>query len=104
MLAHFENLQSTNWNSLRFKPPPSRESSIGWRVEFRSMDIQITDYENSALVIILGMITNVINHFDVNFVMPISKIDINMDRAHIRDGLLDQKFWWKTNNITSSNY
>ncbi len=22
-LAHFENLQSTNWNSLRFKPPPS---------------------------------------------------------------------------------
>lgn len=21
--AHFENLQSTNWNSMRFKPPPS---------------------------------------------------------------------------------
>lgn len=38
-LAHFENLQSTNWNSLRFKPPPSMTSNIGWRVEFRSMDI-----------------------------------------------------------------
>jgi glutamate--cysteine ligase catalytic subunit len=38
-LAHFENLQSTNWNSLRFKPPPSTDSSIGWRVEFRTMDI-----------------------------------------------------------------
>lgn len=37
--SHFENLQSTNWNSMRFKPPPSEESKIGWRVEFRSMDI-----------------------------------------------------------------
>ena len=23
LACHFENLQSTNWNSLRFKPPPS---------------------------------------------------------------------------------
>ena len=38
-MAHFENLQSTNWNSLRFKPPPSIDSTIGWRVEFRTMDI-----------------------------------------------------------------
>ncbi len=37
--AHFENLQSSNWNSMRFKPPPSLESKIGWRVEFRTMDI-----------------------------------------------------------------
>ena len=37
--AHFENLQSTNWNSMRFKPPPSKDSKIGWRVEFRTMDI-----------------------------------------------------------------
>ena len=37
--AHFENLQSTNWNSMRFKPPPSKESKIGWRTEFRAMDI-----------------------------------------------------------------
>ena len=101
-LAHFENLQSTNWNSLRFKPPPSQDSSIGWRVEFRTMDIQITDYENSALVILLGMITNVLNYFDIDFMMPITKIDENMDRASLRDGLLYQKFWWKTNNIHTS--
>ncbi len=52
------------------------------------MDIQMTDYENSAFVILLGMITNVLNHFDVDFMMPISKIDENMDRAHARDGIL----------------
>lgn len=37
--SHFENLQSTNWNSLRFKNPPTEDSEIGWRVEFRPMDI-----------------------------------------------------------------
>lgn len=29
-----QNIQSTNWQSLRFKPPPPN-SDIGWRVEFR---------------------------------------------------------------------
>jgi glutamate--cysteine ligase catalytic subunit len=86
--AHFENLQSTNWNSMRFKPPPSIDSKIGWRVEFRSMDIQLTDFENAALIIILGMINNVVNHFDLDFIMPISKIDENMERAHYKDALL----------------
>lgn len=29
---HFENLQSTNWNSVRWKPPPCpNEHEIGWR-------------------------------------------------------------------------
>ena len=36
---HFENIQSTNWNSMRFKPPPSQTSKVGWRVEFRPLDI-----------------------------------------------------------------
>ena len=36
---HFENIQSTNWNSVRFKPPPSQNSKIGWRVEFRTTEI-----------------------------------------------------------------
>lgn len=35
---HFENIQSTNWNSVRLKPPPSMDSKIGWRFEFRTME------------------------------------------------------------------
>ena len=27
--AHFENIQSTNWNSVRLKLPPSFDSDIG---------------------------------------------------------------------------
>ena len=82
---------------MRFKPPPSIDSKIGWRVEFRTMDIQLTDFENSGFIVLLGMINNVINHFDLDFIMPISKIDENMERAHYIDALWSQKFWFKIN-------
>lgn len=104
LTCHFENLQSTNWNSLRFKPPPSQNSPIGWRVEFRTMDIQLTDFENTCLIVALGLIVNVINHFDVNFIMPISKVDENMNLAHKRDAILNQKFWFNVNSIKQSNF
>uniref|UniRef100_A0AAR2L7V9 Glutamate--cysteine ligase n=1 Tax=Pygocentrus nattereri TaxID=42514 RepID=A0AAR2L7V9_PYGNA len=38
---HFENIQSTNWQTMRFKPPPPN-SDIGWRVEFRPMEVSVT--------------------------------------------------------------
>jgi glutamate--cysteine ligase catalytic subunit len=82
---------------MRFKPPPSSQSEIGWRVEFRSMDIQLTDFENASLIVLLGMINNIINHFDLDFIMPLSKIDENMERAHMRDAASTQKFWFKIN-------
>lgn len=87
---------------MRFKPPPSFDSKIGWRVEFRTMDIQITDFENSALIVALAMIHNVINHFDVNFIMPISKIDENMEAAHKRDAYFKERFWFRTNVLPSA--
>lgn len=84
---------------MRFKPPPSITSKIGWRVEFRPIDIQLTDFENAALIVLLGMIVNISNHFDIDFIQPITKIDENMDRAHLRDAILTQKFWFKVNVV-----
>ena len=66
---------------MRFKSPPSAESDIGWRVEFRPMDIQLTDFENAALTIFVGMIANLINEFKLDFVLPISQVDENMLRC-----------------------
>lgn len=63
------------------------------------MDIQLTDFENSAFTIFLGMYANVVNHFDVDFVLPITLVDENMKRAHIRDAQLNEKFWWKLGGI-----
>ena len=66
---------------MRFKPPPSAESKIGWRIEFRTMDLQLTDYENAALAIAVSMLVNVVNHFNVDFIIPISDIDKNFEKA-----------------------
>ena len=35
------------------------------------------------------MIVNLVNNFDIDYLMPISLIDENMERAHKRDGLLN---------------
>jgi glutamate--cysteine ligase catalytic subunit len=102
---HFENLNSTNWNSVRFKPPPSYDSNIGWRVEFRTLDVQITDYENAAYIALVTLMTRVINDFEVNLSLPISLSDINMERAHEVDAVTKQKFWFRKNIVDiSSDY
>ncbi len=96
-VAHFENLQTTNWNSVRFKPPPTMASEIGWRVEFRPLDVQLTDYENAAMAALVAMIVKLINTEGLNFILPITKCDVNMERAHKRSALLSQKFYFRTN-------
>ena len=80
---------------MRFKPPPSVDSEIGWRVEFRPLDIQLTDFENAALTVFVGMIANLINEFSIDFILPISRVDENMEDCQLQDALLEQKFWFR---------
>jgi glutamate--cysteine ligase catalytic subunit len=91
---HFENLQSTNWQHMRFKPPP-HDKDTGWRVEFRPMEIQLTDFENAAFSIFLVLITRAILSFDLNFYIPIARVTENMEAAHRRDAVLDQRFHFR---------
>ncbi|KAL1956142.1 hypothetical protein VTO42DRAFT_7577 [Malbranchea cinnamomea] len=91
---HFENLQSTNWQHIRFKPPPA-ENDIGWRVEFRPMEIQMTDFENAAFSIFMVLITRAILSFDLNFYIPIPRTTENMETAHARDAVLNKKFYFR---------
>jgi glutamate--cysteine ligase catalytic subunit len=97
---HFENLQSTNWQHMRFKPPPPG-SDIGWRVEFRPMEIQITDFENAAFSIFIVLITRAILSFNLNFYIPITRVSENMETAHIRDAVSTQKFWFRKNPFSA---
>lgn len=93
---HFENLQSTNWQTMRFKPPPPG-SNIGWRVEFRSMEVQLTDFENAAYSVFIVLLTRAILSFGLDFYIPISKVDENMQRAHKRNAAREGKFFFKKN-------
>ena len=102
---HWESLQSTNWQTVRWKPPPihkgkmekSNEDHIGWRVEFRSMEIQLTDFENAAFVVFIVLLSRVILGLDLNLYIPVSKIDENMTTAHKFGACTSEKFWFRKN-------
>lgn len=96
---HFENIQSTNWQTLRFKVPsqlssPDNKARPGWRVEFRPMEIQITDFENAAFSVFIALLGQAILAKDFNFYIPMSKVEANMKTAHSRDAAL-KKYHFK---------
>ena len=97
---HFENLQSTNWQHMRFKPPPPG-SDTGWRVEFRPMEIQMTDFENAALSVFIVLVTRALLSFDLNFYLPIPRTTENMETAHRRDAVLHEKFYFRKDPFSS---
>ncbi|EUR72429.1 hypothetical protein PFBG_02523 [Plasmodium falciparum 7G8] len=98
---HFENFQSTNWNSVRFKPPPILDnhfkgpSSIGWRVEFRTPDIQITDFENSCVVTLVMLLSKFILKERLNLYIPMTLLEENLFRASKREALTKEKFYFR---------
>lgn len=102
-LDHFENIQSTNWQTMRFKPPPSVQSPIGWRVEFRPLEAQTTDFENAAYVVFITLLTRVILAYKLNFLMPLSQIDENMVEAQKRDAIKTSKFWFRRDIMHKSS-
>ncbi|KAK3302757.1 glutamate-cysteine ligase-domain-containing protein [Chaetomium strumarium] len=69
---HFENIRSTNWQHMRFKPPAA-DNSIG------SPTLR-TPPSPSFIV----LITRVILSYNLNFYITIKKVDENMQTAHAR--------------------
>mmetsp|Transcript_6392 Transcript_6392/g.9142 ORF Transcript_6392/g.9142 Transcript_6392/m.9142 type:complete len:953 (-) Transcript_6392:1080-3938(-) len=96
---HFESIQSTNWQTVRWKPPPPRndpnDPHIGWRTEFRSMEMQLTDFENAAFTAFIVLLTRVMLTFDLNLYIPLSRVDANMQRAHSRNAAAKGKFFFR---------
>ncbi|XP_063713193.1 glutamate--cysteine ligase catalytic subunit-like [Symsagittifera roscoffensis] len=90
---HFENINSTNWQSMRFKLPPP-DSNIGWRVEFRSIDVQATEFENAAFAVFIVLLSRVILTYDLNLLIPMSKLEENFKNASKRNAVLEGKFWF----------
>lgn len=83
---HFENIQSTNWQTMRFKPPsPDPNDPIGWRVEFRVMDVMPTPFENAAFSIFAVLLTKAIHKYNCSFYTRMTAVDENVGRAHKRD-------------------
>jgi len=104
-IDHWENLQSTNWQTVRWKPPPpnkgildkTSEEHIGWRVEFRSMELQLTDFENAANTVFVVLLSRVILALELSLYIPISRLEENMQSAQRREAVTSGKFWFRKN-------
>uniref|UniRef100_F1KXP2 Glutamate--cysteine ligase n=1 Tax=Ascaris suum TaxID=6253 RepID=F1KXP2_ASCSU len=92
---HFETIQSSNWMNMRFKPPPPDAPEIGWRVEFRPTEVQLTDFENAAYCCFVVLLTRVIVSFHLTFLIPISMVTENMKRSQRRNAVLEQKLLFR---------
>lgn len=91
-------LNGTNWNSVRLKIPPNNE--IGWRVEFRTMEIQLMADENAAYSLLIHFFVRALHRsMKLNFYMPMSVVQENFERAHKVDAVRKEKFLFRTNII-----
>ncbi|EKX73627.1 glutamate cysteine ligase, putative [Theileria equi strain WA] len=102
--AHFEVFQSTNWNSVRFKPPPvvkhEKEGTtypIPWRVELRPCEIQIRDSENAVFLTAIPYIIKTLLREKWNLYVPLSLVDANIKRSSSINACIVQKFYMRTN-------
>ncbi|OQE18640.1 hypothetical protein PENSTE_c017G05728 [Penicillium steckii] len=90
----FETLYGYVWNHVRFKPPTS-DKGPGWRVEFRPMEIQLTDFNNAAFAIFSFLLARAIIFFHFNFYIPIDLVNESGASCQKRDAVLQERFWFR---------
>ncbi|KIV87026.1 hypothetical protein PV11_02598 [Exophiala sideris] len=90
----FEILHSAIWPHVDFKLP-SKDGKAGWRVEFRPSEIQLSDFDNATFAIFIVLCSRAILHFDLNLYTPMSKVAENMERAHTRNAVRNEKFFFR---------
>lgn len=89
-------INSTFYCSARLKIPI--DELTGWRVEFRTMEVQLTADENAAFDILTLIMVLMMHHIpDLNLYLPLSLVDENFARAHKRNAIIEQKFYFRTN-------
>jgi len=102
-VSHFENFNSTNWNSLRFKPPRDQDNDTCFKVEIRPCELQLTPFENSAIMTFCLILSKLILKKDVNFIIPITKVDKNFDRAHNANAFENELFYFRVDAFKNYN-
>ncbi|KAK0647542.1 Glutamate--cysteine ligase, partial [Lasiodiplodia hormozganensis] len=91
--ANFEAMHKAFFPHVKLKHPTAEGE--GWRVEFRPMDVQLSDFENAAYVVFVVLAARAVERFGVDWRVPLGKVWENFDRAHPRDAVRWQRFWWR---------
>ncbi|KAJ5861291.1 glutamate-cysteine ligase-like protein [Penicillium soppii] len=93
---HFRALIGSLWPDIRLKPPlDGTDPGIGWRVEFRPMEVQVTDFENAAFVVFMALMRRAISHFKLSLYIPMELVGENICRAVMRDAVNQSLFWFR---------
>ena len=61
------------------------------------LQTQLTDFENAAYVVFIVLLTRVVLSYNLNLLIPMSKVEENMRRAVKRDAVIEQKFFFRKN-------
>jgi len=88
----FQMLQSTVWQDVRLKIPTDQDDS--WKMEFRPMEIQLTDYENTSAILFSTIYLRMCLWEGSDYRIPITNLLQNVQRAHQRNSYQTQHFWW----------
>jgi glutamate--cysteine ligase catalytic subunit len=65
------------------------------------MEVQMTDFENAAFAVFVVLLSRAVLSFNLNFYIPISKVDENMARAQKRDASASGKFYFRKDIYTT---
>lgn len=96
---NFDYFQSLNFKMARFKPPPCKnETNIGWRVEFRPLEIQFTDYENTAFSTLIILLARTIAKYKLNFLIHFDELEKNMKKSEAVNSCMNEKFYFRFND------
>ena len=93
LLDKYENIHSTNWNTVRLKVPVPEV--CGWRVEFRPMEIQSTNFTNTSFLVFVNIMIRAILKYKPDWYIPISMVDDNMEKSQMKNALLAEKLFHK---------
>ena len=92
----FININSSNWNNVRLKPPMDNQDS--WKVEIRMLDIQTDNFKNASFIIYVLMLARIILKYKLNFYIPLSYVEENfslIEKRNFKNKLFTNIFWNK---------
>jgi glutamate--cysteine ligase catalytic subunit len=99
--THFWNIQGSVWQTMRLKMP-ELNTDLGWRVEFRPTEVQLTDFENAALTSFIILMSRLILEEKIDLLIPISKVDENIEASYKRNSILGETFNFRKEILKSN--
>ncbi|PYI03327.1 glutamate cysteine ligase [Aspergillus sclerotiicarbonarius CBS 121057] len=97
----FDVYYSSVWQHVRLKMPLT-DDGPGWRVEFRPMEVQLTDFDNAAFAIFMYLLSRAITDLHLNFYVPVDKLGESMERAQKRNAAVEERIWFRRSGWSST--